>query len=312
MPVDPQVQAILNEIGGAADDLDYEALPVELIRQGFDATNAPPPPQDVARVSEHSVPGLGGEISVRIYTPQSPEGGALVYLHGGGWASGSLETHDSLCRALANAAACVVASVDYRLVPEHKFPAAPEDCFAAVRWVADQASELGIDASRIAVAGDSAGGNLAAVTAQLCRDRGGPSLCHQVLIYPITDHTFDTPSYRENASGYLLTRNLMRWFWKQYLNDPAEADEPMASPIRAKSLEGLAPATVITAEYDPLRDEGEAYAESLRKAGVPTQLLRFDGQIHGFLVWGAKIDRAGDGIREIAEALRRAFGTSTL
>jgi acetyl esterase len=209
--------------------------------------------------------------------------GLVVYYHGGGWVLGDLETHDATCRRLANASDCIVVAVDYRLAPEHKFPAAVEDCYAAALWAAENAASLGVDAARVAVAGDSAGGNLAAVVSLLAKQRGGPPLAHQALIYPVTDFDFQRPSYQENAEGYLLTRQAMEWFWRQYLNDDAEGADPLASPLRAPDLRGLPPATVITAEYDPLRDEGEVYAERLAQAGVPTTCVRYLGQIHGFI-----------------------------
>jgi len=200
-----------------------------------------------------------------------------------------------------------VLSVDYRLAPEYRYPTAPEDCYGAVCWLEEHASRLGVDAARIALAGDSAGGNLAAVTAQLCRDRNGPAICHQLLIYPVVDHVCETPSMHENAEGYLLTRGMMEWFWEQYLNDLEEGEQPMASPCRAEDLSGLAPATVITAEFDPLRDEGENYARALMAAGVPTEMIRYDGQIHGFLSWADRIDRGRHGIDVVGAVLRRAF-----
>jgi acetyl esterase len=200
-----------------------------------------------------------------------------------------------------------VASVDYRLAPEAPFPAAPEDCYAATRHLAGHAAELGADPARVAVAGDSAGGNLAAVVAQLARARGGPRLVHQLLVYPVTDHSFDTVSYRENAQGYLLSRDLMKWFWRHYLARPEDGASPLASPLRAPDLGGLPPATVITAGFDPLRDEGEAYAERLRGAGVPTELLRYDGLFHGFFGMGESIERARDAMQRACNALRGAF-----
>jgi acetyl esterase len=198
-------------------------------------------------------------------------------------------------------------AVDYRLAPEAKFPAAAEDCYAATCWIAENAAAQGFDPARIAVGGDSAGGNLAAVTAQLARDRGGPRLAHQLLVYPVIDCAFDTKSYLENAEGYFLTREMMRWFWHHYLEKPDHAADPYASPIRARSLAGLAPATVITAEYDPLRDEGEAYAARLLQAGVPTSLTRYDGVIHGFFGMGNVIDKARTAVAQAASGLRAAF-----
>ena len=218
-----------------------------------------------------------------------------------------MRTHDATVRALTNAAGCVAVSVEYRLAPEHKFPAAADDSYAAARWVADNAAALNGDPSRVAVGGDSAGGNLAAVVALMARQRGGPPLVHQLLVYPVTDFNFATPSYRENAQGYLLGRTDMVWFWNHYLRDEADGGNPLASPLRAEDLRGLPPALVITAEYDPLRDEGEAYAEKLRAAGVPVTCTRYDGMVHGFFNMFVAVDRAKDAIRQAADALREAF-----
>jgi acetyl esterase len=228
----------------------------------------------------------------------------FVYFHGGGWVIGSLDTHENLCKALANRSGARVVSVDYRLAPEHPWPAAPEDCYAVVRHVAECGSQFGIDGARLAVGGDSAGGNLAAVVALMARDRKGPVLRHQVLLYPVVDHDFDRPSYRENADGYLLTRDAMRWFWQQYVADPARRSEGYASPQRAEKLEGLPSATVITAEFDPLRDEGEAYAERLRAAGVAVAATRYDGQIHGFASLLDLLDAGKRAVDQIGATLR--------
>ena len=306
MPLDPQAKAFIDTlpVGG---DVDYDALPAELIRKGWEAIATHPTGETVATVLDRTIPGPEGAIGVRIYTPDAAAPlPLLVYLHGGGFVTGSLDTHDPLCRALANRAACTVLSVDYRLAPEHRFPAALDDSHAALRWAADHAAELGVDAERIAVGGDSAGGNLAAATALRCRERG-PRLCHQLLIYPVIAPDFETASYRENAEGYLLTRGMMMWFWRQYLADPAQGNDPEAAPLRAPDHAGLAPATVITAEFDPLRDEGEAYAARLREAGVPTELLRYDGQIHAFVSFADRFDRGREAIDRAAQNLRVAF-----
>ena len=231
----------------------------------------------------------------------------LVFFHGGGFVIGDLDSMDAPCRALANRAGCLVVSVDYRRAPEHKFPTATEDCYAAVRWVAENAASLNGDSARIAVGGDSAGGNLAAVVALMARDRGGPPLRYQLLIYPATNHDFTTASCQENAEGYFLTTADSRWFWSQYLRDENDAANPYASPLRAEDLSGLPPALIITAEYDPLRDEGEAYAERLRQAGVAAEAKRYDGMIHGFFQMGAVIDRGKQAIEDAAQALRTAF-----
>jgi acetyl esterase len=230
-----------------------------------------------------------------------------VYVHGGGWVIGNLEAYDATCRALANAAGCIVVAMEYRLAPEHKFPAAPEDCYAAACWVADNATAMHGDPRRIAIGGDSAGGNLTAVVAQMARDRGRPALVYQLLVYPVTNYSFDTVSYRENADGYLLTRDAMEWFWNYYLRSAADGSNPLASPLRTNNLRGLPPAMVLTAEFDPLRDEGEAYAVRLREAGVPVTLKHYAGMIHGFFSLGAVLDQGKQAVADAAAALRTAF-----
>jgi acetyl esterase len=248
-------------------------------------------------------------MTLRIYAPSSPGPyPLLVFFHGSGFVLCSIDTHDGMCRNLCAGADCLVVSVDYRLAPEHKFPAAVDDCAFATRWVAEHATELGGDPARIIVAGDSAGGTLAAATALRLRDEGGPSLYGQLLMYPVTDyHTPGRPSYEDNAEGYGLTRDTMKWFWDHYLNNPSEASNPYAAPLRARDLSGLPPAFVITAEYDPLRDEGERYAERLREANVRTAMSRYDGMNHGFLFWVGLVDQAGDAMAEACAWLRGAF-----
>jgi acetyl esterase len=243
---------------------------------------------------------------VRIYWPEGRSPAPLVvFFHGGGFVLCSLDTHDELCRALCRESGAVLVSVDYRLAPEAPYPAAADDCYAALAWAVSHAAELGADPTRVAVAGDSAGGNLAAATALRARDLGGPALRHQCLIYPVTDCRFDTPSYIENAEGYFLTAETMRWFWSHYLQDMGRAAEPYASPLRAPSLAGLPPALVITAEYDPLRDEGEHYAQALSAAGVPTTFRRYDGMIHGFVTL-AEVFEDGRAARSFAASELRA------
>jgi acetyl esterase len=267
------------------------------------------PVEEVARVEEHRVGVENGAITVRCYTPRGAGlRPALVFFHGGGWVIGDLDAHDGICRSLANAAGCVVASVDYRLAPEHRYPTAVDDAFAATRWVAAEGPRLGIDARRLAVGGDSAGGNLAAAVTLMGRERGGPPLAFQLLVYPVTHHAFDTPSYQECAEGYLLTRNAMRWFWGHYLRHPDDGRAPHASPLLAPDLAGLPPALVITAGYDPLRDEGEAYAARLGEAGVPVTLTRYPGMIHGFFRMINLVDQARAARDEAATALRKAVG----
>lgn len=308
MTLDPQVKAFLDQREAASPPA-FETLTPDQARFGviLEAVTLGPP-EPLAAVRDRRVPGPGGDIPVRIYVPdESAPLPVFVYFHGGGWVVGDVPTHDTICSSLANAAKCLVVSVDYRLAPEHKYPDAAEDAFAATQWVIEHAAEIGGDPRRVAVGGDSAGGNLAAVVALLARDRQAPMPVLQVLIYPITDYNFDTPSYAENADGYLLTLSTMKWFWEQYLPDEEAGREPYASPLRAEDLSGLPPALVITAQYDPLRDEGEAYAGRLREAGVPVTLTRYDGVIHAFFRKTAQFDKAKMALAEVAGALRRAF-----
>jgi acetyl esterase len=270
-------------------------------------------PAELARVENLSIPrsggpGPGGEIPVRLYA--SERGGlrpALVYFHGGGFVFGNLDTHDAVCRALAKESGAVVISVDYRLAPEHKFPAAVDDSYAATVWVAANAEKLGIDARRISVGGDSAGGNLATVVAMRCRDAGGPTLAAQVLIYPVTDSSsLETTSHREFGDGYFLTSAGMAWFTGHYLASADEKRHPEVSPLLAQNLGGLPPALVITAEFDPLRDEGEAYAQRLKQAGVPVTVTRYPGMIHGFVSMRGVLSGGRQAIAEAAKFTQAA------
>jgi acetyl esterase len=229
-----------------------------------------------------------------------------VFFHGGGWVIGDLETHDRLARRIARDAGCLVVAVHYRRAPEHRYPAAADDAYAATAWVAEHAAELGADPARLAVVGDSAGGNLAAVVAQMARDRGGPPIAFQLLVYPVIDHSFETDSYRDNAEGWMLTAKHMRWYWDQYLGPDGDGTDPYASPLRG-DLAGLPPAHVVTAEYDPLRDEGDAYADALRAAGVDVTLQCADGMWHGFLSVAELLADADPPTRETIAALRDAL-----
>lgn len=306
MPLDPQAKAFLDQFMSGPQ---LHELPVPLAREGMIAlAGMQPPAVEVATIENRTIPGPAGDIPVRIYTPAGTAPfPVLVYFHGGGWVIGNLDTHEGTCRELANGAGCMVVSVDYRLAPENKFPAAAEDCYAATLWVARNGASIGADATRIAIGGDSAGGNLTAVVALMARDRKEPPLRFQLLIYPVTDAAFDTASYDENAEGYLLTRDGMQWFWNHYLRDDRDRADAYAAPLRAETVAGTPPALVITAEFDPLRDEGEAYARRLSDAGVHTTLIRYDGMIHGFFGMTALMEQAKRAMRQANTALRRAF-----
>jgi len=292
MTVDPQIQLLL-QLRAALPPL--HTLSVADAREQFGARAIPglriP---DIASVVNRDMQGPAGSLPLRIYTPlgQGPFP-LMVFFHGSGFVVCSLDTHDGMARNLCAGSGCVVVSVDYRLAPEAKFPAATEDCLAATRWAQANASALNADPGCVFVAGDSAGGNLAAVTALRLRDEGGPQLRGQLLVYPVTDyHDPGTPSMVENAEGYGLTRDGMIWFWGHYLVEASHGGHPHASPLRANDLSGLPPAMVITAQYDPLRDEGEYYAEKLKAAGVPTVMKRWDGMNHGFFNLPGVVDKA--------------------
>lgn len=310
MPLDPQAKALLDALGintlqpietmtpQAARDRSKVMLEARKL-MGV---------EPVHQVRDVTVPGLAGGIRVRIYTPDVPQPApAVVYFHGGGWVLGDLESHDAVGRALANQVPCVVASVDYRLAPEAKFPAAVEDSYAATEWIAAHAGELGIDRNRIAVGGDSAGGNLAAVVSQMARDRQGPQIAFQLLIYPGTDMRMTAPSIEENADGPLLTKASMVWFIGHYLRNEQDKLDPLASPLLSSNLRDLPPAFILTAECDPLRDEGEAYARSLEAARVPVTVKRYAGMPHGFFSFAAALTTGKQAQADVAQQLREAF-----
>ncbi|HTS77481.1 MAG TPA: alpha/beta hydrolase [Bryobacteraceae bacterium] len=265
--------------------------------------------EPVHQVRDIDIPSPAGKIPARIYTPAIPAPApALIYFHGGGWVLGDRDSHDGVCRQLANTIPCVAISVDYRLAPEAKFPAAVDDSYAAVEWIAANAASLGIDPNRIAVGGDSAGGNLSAVACQLARDRKGPRLLYQLLIYPATDMRMNLPSIEENAAGPLLTKASMVWFMNHYLTSEQDKLNPLASPLLAANLRDLPPAFVLTAECDPLRDEGEAYAKKLRESGVTADSKCYAGMPHGFFSFGAALTQAKEAVEDSAARLRAAFG----
>ena len=313
MTLDPDVIALLDLIK-AAGRPPMDSLPPAEARLAFLAgrTVLQPEPAEVASVRDFTIPG---DIPVRLYrgigTDPAAKLPCLVYYHGGGWVIGDLDSHDVLCRRIANDAGCLVLSVHYRLAPEHKFPAAFDDSVAAMHFAVEHADQIGADPAKIAVGGDSAGGNLAAVVALRARDEGGPKIAAQLLIYPVTDyHTPGTPSYEENADGYGLTRAGMEWFWGHYLADASHGTHPHASPLRANNLAGLPPAYVVTAEYDPLRDEGEYYGQALQAAGVPTEIVRCDGVNHGFFFFVGIVDKSGAAMDAACAWINRTIGAN--
>jgi len=312
MALDPQAANVIDLIVKSGRPAYHTLSPKEARRLFLETRPAstPPAPQ-IGAVRDVSAEGPLGAIPLRVYRPvggpDSTRLPVLVFFHGGGWVIGNIESHDVACRQVTAEAGISVISVDYRLAPEHKFPAPVDDAWAATRWIVAHADELGVDGRRLAVGGDSAGGNLAAVVALLARDAGGPKIALQVLTYPVTDLGAETKSYADLADGYMLTRDSMRWFRAQYLAKEEDALDWRVSPIRAASLAGVAPALVITAGFDPLRDEGEAYACRLREAGVSVDAVCFGGMIHGFVPMGRLIDTAFRGVTLIAGALRQAL-----
>ena len=304
----PQVMALLKQAEA------MRAPPVETLtpHQVREAKNPlffklGPSPEEVAEVRDVTIPSDDYEIPLRIYIPAGEGAFPLfVYFHGGGWLIGNLDTHDSVCRILTNRSGCVVVSVGYRLAPEHKFPVAVEDAYAATQWVSENAARLHGDAGRLAVGGDSSGGNLATVTCLLAKMRKGPRITFQVLIYPVTNlASMDNESYRRHGEGYILTQASMQYYRDHYLATPDDAKHPTASPLLAEDLTGLPPAFILAAKYDVLFDEIVAYAERLKKAGVDVDLKTYTDMIHGFFCWGGVIDRAAEAIGDVAEALRK-------
>jgi acetyl esterase len=312
MPLDAQARAFLDRVSAAGRPALHTLTPVDA-RLEYRQTRlyVQPAKPEVASVCDRAIPAPHGSIPVRYYRPLHSKPGdplpVLVYFHGGGHTIGCLETHDTLCRELANHTPCAVIAVDYRLAPEHKFPAAVDDCVAATRWVAAEAAALGVDAKRIAVGGDSAGGNLAAVTALALRESGGPELRFQLLVYPITDQFLNTSSHKTFAEGYLLTRRDMLYYRRNYLRGPDDYGDWRASPQRSANFSRLPAALVITAGFDPLCEEGKAYADALAAAGVPVRYTCYEGMIHGFFMMGGIMDASNQAVAEAAAALAKAF-----
>ncbi|MGF6395135.1 alpha/beta hydrolase [Pseudomonas plecoglossicida] len=308
MPLDNQLASVLQGFS-AQGEPDYATLDARQYRLYADHLMPPLPGAAMADVRDLEVGGAQGMLAARLYRPLDRDGlPLLVFFHGGGFVIGNLDTHDNLCRTLALETGAVVVSVAYRLAPEARFPAAPHDCYAATRWLVEHAQALGVDAGRLALAGDSAGGNLAIAVSRLARENGGPAIRHQCLFYPVTDAACDSASYAQFAEGYLLSRAMMGWFWGQYLEHPQQADDALASPLRDEALQGLPATTLLTAEYDPLRDEGEAFAERLQAAGVSVRLERCDGMVHGFISMAPFVEAAARALQGAAADLRRALG----
>lgn len=301
--IDVDIRRLLDEADPDAADF-WEMTPADA-RAAMDAmVDGMLPPVPVARVTDLVIPNDDADVPARLYRPDAPTAGELlVFFHGGGWEVGSVETFDRPVRRLANDSGMSVLSVDYRLAPEHPFPAALDDCIAAVEWASDHAADIGVDSTFVAVGGDSAGGNLAAAVAQRARDNGGPHIDHQLLLYPVVSRRFETPSYEAFADGYFLTRASMRSFWMLYVGNEAPR---YADLYAAGDLAGLPPATVFSYGLDPLRDEGEQYADDLARAGVPTTLIRTYGLIHGAWIMDATVRRGFQFGLDVAHALRRA------
>ena len=298
MPLDPQARALLDQLAADATPPSPKPLPASV-----------PEPQ-LAKVEDISIPGPGPDLPARVYTPTDK--GPLpvtVFLHGGGWVAGSIDSVDATCRMLSDRSGGIVVSVGYRLAPHTRFPGPVEDCYAATLWAEQNSIALGGDGSRLAIQGSSAGGNLAAAVTMLARERGGPRLLCQVLVYPVTDQAMDTHTYVEFAEGYRLTAADMRDHRDDYLRDLKDREDPLAAPLRTPDLAGLPPALVITSEFDILRHEGEAYAQRLMDAGVPTTLTRYEGMIHTFFNPQVGFDKSFEAINQAGAALRAAFGS---
>lgn len=306
MTLDPQIAGIIEALDRGFPPVHTMtgAQARSTIKSRFVATADP---EVVGEVRDVSVHGPSSDIAVRIYRPAWPSGPAptLVYAHGGGFVFCDLDSHDGLCRSFANLIPAVVVSVDYRLAPENPWPAAAEDVIAVAQWAARNADALGGDAGRIVVGGDSAGGHIAATTALMARDRGAPTLAAQLLLYPMVDPNFDTESYRRYGEGFYNPRPALQWYWDQYVPSPADREHPYAAPLNA-DLRGLAPAIVVTAGHDPLRDEGVAFGDALERAGVATTRLNFDGAIHGFMTM-PMLDLAQQARRDVCERLAALF-----
>ena len=308
MPLDPQVQIILQQETERGLPPYNELSPLEARQQMLSLSPPVDPELSVRKVDDLRISGPLNEIPIRLYYPEgtSPYP-VIVYFHGGGWVIGNLETHNAICHALAKTSGCLVAAVDYRLAPEHRYPAAIEDAYAATSWICKNAGRIQADPLRMAVMGESAGGALATVVSMMARDQDDRRIALQVLVYPVTDNNFNTSSYLNYGEGYSLTRDLMIWFWNHYLGNKENAGQPYASPLRAENLSNLPDALILTAEYDPLCDEGESYAKKLQESGVNVTLTRYDGMIHGFFRMTSKLDKAKGALTQVTDEIKRIF-----
>lgn len=308
MALHPQTAAFLAAYNASAPMIDYDTVTAADLRTLFSIPKPEIVSSGLRAVEDRTVPGPAGPVGVRIYTPAGDGPFPLtLFIHGGGFCIADVDTTDGVCRFLAEEAGSLFVSVDYRRAPEAPFPAGLDDCWAVLRWLADYGREIGGDPSRIAVAGNSSGGNFAAVLAQRASREGLP-LRHQLLLFPVTDARMDHDSYRQYREGYFLTAEMMRWFWRQYLRDADGGLDPRTSPLLASDLSGLPPATIFTAEFDVLRDEGEDYARALMRAGAPVRLKRWEGQIHDFILLRGSVDDADTALREAAAALSESMG----
>ncbi len=308
MALSPEARDFVDKLQALGDPV--ELLTPDQARRASDERRAQSrtEPEPVADVADGTIEGPAGPLRVRIYRPDHGTLPVVVFFHGGGWVLCDLDSHDPTCRTIANGVGCVVVSLDYRRAPESRYPAAAEDAYAATQWVARHAGELGVDPDRLVVMGDSAGGNLAAVVALMSRDRGGPRIAHQVLLYPVTDHDFESGSYRAYGEDHYVTGAAMRWYWDHYAPPPIDRDEPYLSPLRANDVRSLPPALIVNGECDPLHDEGVAYARRLREAGNTVEQTTYEGMFHGFFSMAASLDGAQVAVRDVVSWLRRQLG----
>ncbi|MEP1613541.1 MAG: alpha/beta hydrolase [Roseobacter sp.] len=313
MQLDPEQVVVLEELADRKDPNApslWDTSP-ETVRDSVKHMLTYQGEPEAAGVEDQLVPGPVGDVPIRIYTPSNgaiPQGAGLFFIHGGGWVLSDIASYDPLCRHLSNALGAIVVSIDYRRAPETKFPGPVEDCWAVLNYIANNAAKLSIDPNRLAIAGDSAGGNLAAVMTLKAKEHGGPKIAAQVLHVPVTDHNFETESYQDNADGYLLTREFMEWFWHQYLDDPADGDHPYASPLKALDLSGLPPALVQTCAFDPLLDEGRAYARRLDDAGVQVTYTEISGTAHDPMLFFSALPKGRLAIQEAVSFLKANIG----